>query len=297
MLRNSKTQALINLLDDPDQSVFRVVQEELVKRDARIIPALEEKWEHSIDEACQHRIENLIQYLHVKEIRRELKTWVKNENPSLIAGFNIVSMFLNPDLNFFRTERRIEEIRKDVWLELNDNLTSLEKITVLNHIFFEVHQFSISHAPNDSLNNYSLHHLIESKSGDAYAVALLYTIIAGMLELPVYFIDFPRNPLLAYFNREIAIEAHGANIDTDIIFYINTSNKGSITGRKELEYHLKKMKFTPDARYYNKGDNRVFILRLMSRMQKTFERSGSIEKAEIVYELKSIIADHIGMNL
>jgi regulator of sirC expression with transglutaminase-like and TPR domain len=297
MNTNRNTKALIELLDDPDISVFRIVEKELSKKNVRIIPELEEKWENSLDEVCQQRIESLIHYLHIKELKKDLKAWVRNEDPSLLQGFYIVSKFLYPDLNLNKIERKIEEIRKDVWLELRDSLTSLEKVSILNHIFFEIHGFAINHSNINSPQNCFLNQVIEMKKGNPYSISLLYAIIAQKLELPVWFIDFPRNPLLAYFDHNIAVEAHGEDVDTDIIFYINPANKGSITGKKEVEYHLRKMKIISDSRYYQPGDNRVFVLRLLSRLQKAYETMGYDDKAEIVVDLKVIISDHLGMNI
>lgn len=297
MNSNKNTKALIDLLDDPDLNVFKVVEKELVKKNVRIIPDLEEKWENSLDEICQQRIESLIHYLHIKELKKDLKTWVKKDNPPLLQGFLIINKFLYPDLNFHKIERKIEEIRKDVWLELKDSLTSLERTTILNHIFFDVYAYSINHSNINSPQNCFLNQVIETKKGNPYSITMLYSIIAELLGLPIHFIDFPRNPLLAYFDHKIAIEAHGEGVETDIIFYINPANKGSITGRKEVEYHLRKMKIIPDNRYYQKSDNRVFLLRLLTRLQKAYEQMGYADKAEIVVDLKLIISDHLGMNI
>jgi regulator of sirC expression with transglutaminase-like and TPR domain len=297
MASNKSTKALIDLLDDPDIEIYSVVEKELVKKNAGIIPDLEEKWENSLDEICQQRIENLIQYLHLKELKKELKSWVRKEKPSLLQGFFIVNKLLYPDLNFPKIERKIESLRKEVWLELNDSLTSLEKTTILNHIFFDLHGYSINHSNINSPQNCFLNQVIETKQGNPYSITMLYAIVADLLELPIYFIDFPKNPLLAYFDRKIAVEAHGENVDSDIIFYINPANKGSITGRKEVEYHLKKMKIIPDSKFYAPSDNRVFVLRLLSRLFKAYEILEYKEKAEIAYELKIIISDYLGMNL
>ncbi|MFH0999430.1 MAG: transglutaminase family protein, partial [Bacteroidota bacterium] len=224
-------------------------------------------------------------------------SWGKTENPPLLQGMFIINKFLYPDLNFQKIERKIEEIRKDVWLELKDSLTSLEKTTVLNHLFFDVHGYSINHSNINSPQNCFLNQVIETKMGNPYSITMLYSIVAQSLELPIYFIDFPRNPLMAYFDRNIARAAHGKDVDTDIIFYINPSNKGSITGRKEVEYHLKKMKIIPDTKYYSKSDNRLFLLRLLSRLHKAYDTLGFTDKAEVIYELKIIISDQMGMNL
>lgn len=297
MITNKNTRALINLLDDPDIGIYRMVEKELAKKNINIIPELEEKWENSLDEICQQRIENLIQYLHLKNLKKELKTWAKQENPSLLKGFFILNKFLYPDLNFQKIERKIEAIRKDVWLELNDSLTSLEKTTILNHVFYDIHGYSINHSNINAPLNCYLNEVLESKRGNLYSIAMLYAVVAELLELPIYFIDFPRNPLLAYFDNRLAVEAHGENVDTDIIFYINPGNKGSITGRKELEYHLRKIKFIHESRYFESGDNRLFLLRLASRLQKSYEISGFTDKSEIIYELRTIIAEQLGMDL
>jgi len=297
MIANNNTKALINLLDDPDIGVFKMVEQELVKKNAKIIPVLEEKWENSLDEICQHRIENLIQFLHLKNLKKEMRAWVKKEDPELLEGFFILNKFLYPDLNIRPIERQIENLRKDIWLELNDSLTSLEKTSVLNHVFFELNGYSINHSEINLPQNCFLNQVIETKKGNSYSIAMLYTIVAQMLELPIFFIDFPRNPLLAWFDRQIAMEAHGEDIDTDIIFYINPSNKGSITGRKELEYHLKKIKYTSDPKYYQKGDNRIFLLRLANQIEIAYKQMGLDYKSGIIYELKLIITDFLGMNL
>ncbi|MBN2772602.1 MAG: transglutaminase family protein [Prolixibacteraceae bacterium] len=296
MIANN-TKALINLLDDPDVGIYKMIEQELVKKNASIIPVLEEKWENSLDEICQQRIENLIQFLHVKDLKKQMRKWVRGSNPDLLEGFFILNKFLYPDLNLQIIERQIEKLQKDIWLELNDSLTSLEKTSVLNHVFFELHGFAVNHTNLNDPDHCYLNKVLESKKGNSYSIAVIYAILAEKLELPVHFIDFPRNPLLAWFDHEIAVEAHGENIDTDIIFYINPSNKGSITGRKELEYHLKKIKFTPDPKYYRKGDNRIFILRLANRLEKAYKMMGLDDKSGIIYELKIIIADYLGMNL
>jgi regulator of sirC expression with transglutaminase-like and TPR domain len=297
MNTNRNTRALIDLLDDPDLSVFRVVEKELAKKNVKIIPELEEKWENSLDEVCQQRIESLIQYLHIKELKKELKSWVKKDDSSLLQGFFIVNKVLYPDLNFNKLERKIDEIRKDVWLELKDSLTSLEKVSILNHIFFEVYGFAINHSNIQSPQNCFLNQVMETKKGNPYSISMLYAVVAHKLELPICFIDFPRNPLLAYIDHDIAVEAHGEDVDTDIIFYINPANKGSITGKKEVEYHLRKMKIISDSRYYQPGDNRLFVMRLLSRLQKAYETMGYSDKAEVIVDLKIIISDHLGMNI
>ena len=79
-MNNPKLDALIGLLDDPDLTVFEMVEQELLKESDDIIPELEKKWEISLDGNCQERIENIIQHLDFKETSRVLKERIETEN-------------------------------------------------------------------------------------------------------------------------------------------------------------------------------------------------------------------------
>ena len=37
--------------------------------------------------------------------------------------------------------KTINQLKQDTWLELNENLTALEQVNVLNRIFFEIHDY------------------------------------------------------------------------------------------------------------------------------------------------------------
>jgi len=94
-----KLDALIDLLDDPDLTVFELVQNELLKETDKIIPALEKKWESSFDGNCQERIENIIQNLQFKETARLLQEWLVTDSDErdLLSGFLIIDRFQYPD--------------------------------------------------------------------------------------------------------------------------------------------------------------------------------------------------------
>ena len=58
---NDKLDSLITLLDDPDDSVFGYVLDEMVKLDVSTVDRLEHVWETSFDDLVQKRIELIIQ--------------------------------------------------------------------------------------------------------------------------------------------------------------------------------------------------------------------------------------------
>ena len=73
----------------------------------------------------------------------------------MLEGVYLIAKYQYPDLRFEDVREKIEIVKKDVWLELNENLTALEKVKILNHIIFDIHKFSLNNAnfysPQNSL--------------------------------------------------------------------------------------------------------------------------------------------------
>lgn len=284
---NRKLDALIDLLDDPDLTVFEMVQEELLKETDEIIPALEQKWESSFDGYCQERIENIIQNLQFKETARLLKKWINTNDKKrdLLTGFLIIDRFQYPDINPENIRFKLENIRKKIWLELNNSLTLLEKTTILNHFLFNLNEFSINFKNIHSPQNAFLNQLLDTKKGNPVSISIFYTIIARMLDLPAQFIDFPKNPLVAIVDANLAKKVHGNEVHSDVLFYINPSNKGSITSIKEIEYHLRTNNFFPLEHYTEPKSDIQFLKLLVESLELSYQSVNFMDKKERIQQL------------
>ncbi|MCK3684929.1 transglutaminase-like domain-containing protein [Maribellus sp. YY47] len=283
----NRLDALINLLDDPDEMVYALVEKALLKSKGDIIPMLEKKWESSFDEHSQERIENIIQHLQFKETKRRLKKWLAKDpgERSLVNGFCHVDRFQYPDLNPLNIQAKIETLRKSIWLELNNSLTILEKTTILNHFLFNINGFAVNLSNPHSPQNCFLNQLLDTKKGNPVSMSIFYTIVARMLEIPAHLVDFPKNPLVAIVDAELAKKVHGAAVDSDVLFYINPSNKGAVTSRKEIEYHLKKNDYLPMYDYTEPKPDTLFIVRLLESMQEAYQSVGFQDKEEKIKQL------------
>lgn len=286
-MNNPKLDALIGLLDDPDLTVFEMVEQELLKESDEIIPELEKKWEISLDGNCQERIENIIQHLQFKETARLLKEWIEKENTEqeLLSGFLIVDRFQYPDVNALSIGAKLENIRKKIWLELNNSLTLLEKTTIINHFLFNILEYSINFKNIHSPQNCFLNQILDTRKGNPVSIAVFYTIIARLLEMPAYFIDFPKNPLVAIVDAKLARKVHGSNSDSDVLFYINPSNRGAITSIKEIEYHLRTNNFQPIKNYTEPKSDIQFIRRLVESLELSYQSVNFMDKRERVHQL------------
>ncbi|KAF0236843.1 MAG: hypothetical protein FD181_2449 [Prolixibacteraceae bacterium] len=284
---NRKLDALIDLLDDPDLTVFELVQNELLKETDKIIPALEKKWETSFDGYCQERIESIIQNIQFKETERLLQEWLVTDSDrrDLLTGFLTIDRFQYPDLNPLNIQTKIENIRKKIWLELNNSLTLLEKTTILNHFLFNINDFSINFKNIHSPQNCFLNQLLDTKKGNPVSMGIFYTIIARQLDLPAQFIDFPKNPLVAIVDSKLARKVHGTSAKSDVLFYINPSNKGSITSIKEIEYHLRTNNYQPIHHYTEPKSDIFFIKLLIETLGLSYHSVNFTDKKERIHKL------------
>jgi len=282
--------ALISLLDDPDEGVFSHIKTKIVSLGEDVIPVLENAWEHSFNPLLQTRIENIIHGIQFQRIAEELKSWAKNSEHSLLEGALLISQYQYPDLDVSKITKQIEQIKHDIWLELNDNLTALEKTRVINHILFDVHQFGGNTANYYAPQNSYINNVFESKKGNPLSLSIVYAIIAQSLALPIYGVNLPEHFVLAYKdNFDIPLPNENKEDKSRILFYINPFSRGAVFSRKEIDAFLKQLKLEPKAEFYNTCSNLDIIKRLIRNLINSYEKLGYPDKTEELESLLNIL--------
>jgi hypothetical protein len=288
-MKETKLDALITLLDDPDQSVFNLVLDELLKEDVTVVEKLEHIWETSLDGLVQDRIEEIIQEIQLKDTKERIKQWAEQPTLDLFEGFFLISRYQYPEIKFKVIQAQMEKIRKDVWLEFRNSLTALEKISILNHIFFNHYKFDIDEFNPDNPQNSYLNRILETKKANPVSIAILYTLVARLLELPVQYIDFPKNPLVGYFDKEIVQMAYGEGVGHSILFFINPSNKGAIIGPKEVDYIRHASDKEHPQKLTDPCPDRIIIKRLIERLIIGYNDLAQQDKVITLKEIAAIL--------
>ena len=288
-MKDKKLNALIMLLDDPDNSVFNLVLDELMKEGLSIVDTLEHIWETSIDELVQNRIEVIIQEIQLKDTKEKIKNWADQETLDLFEGFFLISRHQYPEIKFKSIQLQLEKIRKDIWLEFRNSLTALEKIVILNHIFYDHYKFKVDFFNPDSPQNCYINRVLETKKGNPVSIAILYTLIARLLDLPVHYIDFQKNPLVGYFDKEIAQLIHGDDMGNSVLFYVNPSNNGAIIGSREVDYIQHTSDEADQQKLTQPCPDRIIIKRLIERLIVGYTELGQLDKVNYLNEIVAIL--------
>jgi regulator of sirC expression with transglutaminase-like and TPR domain len=278
-------QAMINLLEDPNEDVFNTVFSNLLAKGPEIIPELEKAWENSANELSQERLEDLIQKIHLNAVEKDIFNWLSTGNKDILRGSYLIARLQYPDLRFSDLNEPIEKIKNDVWLELNENLTALEKVKVMNHILFDIHKFSRNITNPANPQNSYLNQVIETKKGNAVSLSVIYLAISQKLGLPVFGVDLPKNLILAY------MDPTGFNSDPDhqdhnVLFYINPFNRGAVLGRREIEYYLQQYQIEPAKYYFDPCSNGIIIKRMVGTLISSYKNLGYQDK---IQQLESIL--------
>jgi len=286
--KNKELNALISMIDEPSNSIFNQIRDKILIHGIEAIPFLEDAWDNSFNNLLQERIEEIIHNIHLNNLLADLKTW-KNKYPyDLLRGFCLATKYHYPDLDIDKIRENVEEIRRDIWLELNNNLTALEKIKVINHILFDIHGISGNKTNIDAPQNLFINNLLESKKGNHVSIGILYIILSQQLNIPVFGVDLPQHFILAYTD-EVYEGKHVEVKENEVIFYINPFNKGAVFTKREIEVFVKHLKIDSKPEFFNPCDNTTIIKRLFADMIRSYKKLGYLEKVEELIVLAEVL--------
>jgi len=275
------------LLDEPDGEVYEQIRAKIHAYGIDAISVLESAWESSFDPLLQERIEEIIHMIQIDDLYADISSWSQLDSDDLMKGFLLVARSQYPDLDTEKIIHQVGQLVQDVWLELNDSLTALEKVKVVNHILFDVHKFRGNKSNIKSPENLFMNNLLEAKKGNPLSIGILYIIIARSLKLPVYGVDLPNHFVLAYMDAEL--EEDDIPEGNNALFYINPFNRGALFTHNEIEAYIKQMKLQHNEAYFSPCSNLTIIKRVFGELIALNEELGNVEKAEELKKLASAL--------
>jgi regulator of sirC expression with transglutaminase-like and TPR domain len=285
-MKKQEIKALIHLLDDPDTEITSVVTGNLRELGTDVIPELENAWERSVNQRQQEQIENIIQDIQFRNVKKNLIRWNESGAKDLLEGVCWIARYQYPHLQTHDIQQHIEQISGDIWLELNNRLTALEKVRIMNHIIFDVHKFSREnhnfHAPRNSYINL----VLESKNGNPVSLAIIYLLVAKNLDIPIIGISLPKIFILAYMDNQTLLKKRNPG---NILFYINPFSRGAVLGKKEIDHYLASQKLEIRNSFYQPCTNNEIIRRLVQNLIISYEKLGFTEKIKDLQILLKIL--------
>lgn len=281
--------ALMTLIDDPDLDVFDTVSHRIVSYGRNIIPNLEQLWENTPSEDVQEKIELLIHRLHFQDLYGDFRSFRQSTEIDLMEGLLLVARYQYPDLATQPIQQEFERIRRNMWMELNNNLTALEQVNVVNRIYYSYHKFKGTEIAYRKSEEFLVNKLLETKRGNVILNGIVYQHLCSQLDVPVRAVNIPRQYLLAYFDTSYGyFNPHKE--EANIHFFIDPLN-GHIYTHKDVETYLKRMG-APDSPhvYYKPMENKNSIRFLLQEYARCFDEGSNRYKQEELQSLASLLS-------
>lgn len=278
--------ALVKLLDDPDEEIYQQVQQKLLEYGNEAITYLETAWEQSLDTLLQERIEHIVHTIQFNNIKEDLNLWYQSGAFDLLQGALVINRYQYPDLDEQHIILQIEEIKREIWLGLQYEMSSIEKIKLINHIFYNQYGFSGNTKNHHDPQNSYLNQVLSSKKGNQISLAIIYATLAQKLDIPVYGVNLPQHFILGYIDESNADKEYG------VLFYINAFNKGAIFGKHDVDQFLRQLNLEPQPGFYTPCSNTEIIRRIIRNLISAYENLGAADKVEELKELQEILSEN-----
>ena len=153
-------------------------------------------------------------------------------------------------------------------------------------MFLQHYGFSGNTTNHQDPQNSYLSQVLETKKGNQISLAIIYSIIAQKLDIPVYGVNLPQHFILAYVD-----ESKESEFESGILFYINAFNKGFIFGRRDVDMFLKQLNLKPDKQFYEPCSNADIVRRILRNLISAYETLGSTDKVNELTALLEIVLE------
>ncbi len=287
---NNEIRALLVLMDDPDNEVYDTVASKLLNYGREIIPTLEQLWEVTPDEAVQTRIEDLIHRVHFQDLQLEFAEWSRADQPELLKGAILVAKFQYPQLNIPAILAQFDQMRKNVWLELNNYLSPIEQVNVFNSILYSFYKLKGHELSEREPKYFFINHVLESHQGNSYTIGILYLALCEMLDIPIFAVDVPRQFIFAYIQVLPHLFNVGEPVSQNAQFYIDPVS-GVVYSQKDVDAYLKKINAMDRDMYLTPILNKRIIFKMMEELCLCYRYRREDQKADDIQQLMQLLID------
>lgn len=289
-MNKNTVEALIQLLDDPNDEIVEHVSEKLKSYGVEIISHLENAWEtFNLSPIIVAKIEKIIHEIQFSDIKLSIIAWIKSDEKNLLDAWIIISKWNYPGLKTESIHEKISLIQKEIWLEINESQTSYEKVKIINNIFYQRFHFQGDNKNYHSPINSYINTVLETRKGNPLSLCMLYSILAQNLNIPIYGVNLPSHFILAYLDENKINNLIGNTSNTGVLFYINGFTNGIILYENDITKFLNQLNIKSDINYLEPCSNTTIFRRIVTNLIASYQQIGNSEKVNELIEIKELL--------
>jgi regulator of sirC expression with transglutaminase-like and TPR domain len=288
MQDNRELSALLQLIDDPDNEVFDTISAKILHYGKAVIPRLEQLWEFTTDIEVQERIESLIHRVHFQDLQSEFVEWVNAPKPDLLKGAILIAKYKYPELKVPLILQQFDQLRRNIWLELNNYLTPLEQINVFSSILYNYYKLQGHELTERNPDHFFINKVLDSRQGNSFSLGIIYLALADLLDIPVFAVNLPRQFIFAYIDTLHHFFSNDDEGLKQIQFYIDPLN-GIVYTQHDVDAYLRKIQAEERELYFTVLTAPVIIHKTLEELALCYQYKQQELQAAEIRQLMAII--------
>ena len=275
-------------MDDPNDEVTEHVRHALLDCGEEIIPELEKLEEESLKNPVRMKhLADVLKELRFQRVRNMMVEWVNEKEKDLMKAVYAVNAYQFPELSVQDFVKKFQDLKHKCWMEMNPRQTSFEKVEKLNKVFFDDFEFAGIERGYSSPFEIYTNSVLDTKEGTDLSIALIYSLIAQSLNLPIYCVVSPnhRTPIvLSYLDKTNLLPILNWGINNNgVLFYIDIRQKGLMIDPLNLKEKYQSEGLPEHKNQFEPSPNSSLIKRYLTDIKNSYANY-----AHLRYKIKDI---------
>ncbi|MCQ2375777.1 MAG: transglutaminase-like domain-containing protein [Salinivirgaceae bacterium] len=271
--------SLIALLDDPDREVYKSISRKIISYGDDAIPTLEQLFA-SDSQLVALRAAEIVDKIQFEKVATLAHKWIEKGDDNLLQATLFFNQLFIPDFDKKKVISTIDSLKRSIWLKLNDDMTAIDKVKVLNNVLFNEQKYCVIKSFGKIPQSHQLSYIIDQKKGSPMAIMLLYLITAQESGISIYGGNVPGTNISCYVDND----GNG-----EILFYINPSLSGTMLPQIEISHFLESLNIESTQECYVACTNKDTIINLLNLAALAYIQNGNNTLANHCEELIQIL--------
>lgn len=280
----TKIQALLRLLSDPDEQVANMIQQEFVRIGPSALPYLEKA--RAEDIALEPRVAFVKDEIRFEQLKEEFSTFVVRCSRRIDweQGAFLIARVAYPDVDVPHYEACLDRLAQEFRTKWHsDDSPPGKAARLLSTFLFKDKGFSGNRIHYHDPDNSYLHRVIESRQGIPISLSALYVFVGNRLGLSLAGVGMPGH-FLVKIEEEIPPQ------------FVDCFNGGALLREQDCEQFITASGLDYHPQFLEKSPTGLILARMLRNLLSIYEREQQNHMTGRIQALLDILeeasADH-----
>ena len=275
----TKIQALLRLLSDPNEQVAKTIQHEFVRIGPSALPFLEKAG--ADDSALEPRVAFVKDEIRFKQLKEEFSQFVAQCSRQIDweRGAFLIAKVAYPDLDIFHYEQCLDHLAQEFRTKWHSKETPPGRAArLLSTFLFKDKGFSGNRIHYHDPNNSYLHRVIESRQGIPISLSAIYVLVGSRLGLPLTGVGMPGHFL-------VKIEGESPPQ------FVDCFNGGAFLREQDCEQFITASGLDYSPQFLEKSPTKLILARMLRNLLSSYERESQNPMTKRIQTLLEIMEE------